>query len=196
MSKKPVDEIEDDGDEGFDGERRVVQLVDDTGATLPAEVVLELTVDGNLYALLTPSQPVVAILCEDMNDEEAPLEELEPSEMSPELMHHINSALRDFGAGLQVRADEFVLDGDLSAEIYEDSELIELEGEEETLEYLLIVDVEDGMKRYTVALPTEPLIYPAEILADEKARLLSDEELERYQDVFEAALNGDDGDED
>ena len=195
MSKKPVDHSDDGDNEGFDGERRVVQLIDDTGATLPAEVVLELTVDGNLYALLTPSQPVVAILAEDMNDEEAPLEELEPSEMNAELMHHINSALRDFGASLQVRADEFVLDGDLSAEIYEDSELIELEGEEETLEYLLIVDVEDGMKRYTVALPTEPLIYPAEILAGEKARLLSDEELERYQEVFEAALNGDDGDE-
>ena len=168
--------------------RVVVDLIDESGEALPVEVVLEVEVEGNLYALFTPAQPMVEILCEDMVDEEAALEELEPASFTGDLKHHIQSALRALGVSLEVRANELILNGELADEVYEQSELIELEGDSEPLEYLIIQIVEDGMKRYMIALPTEPEIYPGELTEDGKARVLTDDELQRYQQVFEAAL--------
>ena len=168
--------------------RVVIDLVDDNGETLPVEVVLEVEVEGNLYALFTPAQPIIEILCEDMVDEEAPLEELEPAEFKGDVKHHIQSALRDLGASVELRANAFILHGELADEVYEQSEWIELEGENDALEYLVIQSVEDGMKRYMIALPAEPEIYPGEIIKEGQARLLRDDELQRYQQVFEAAL--------
>jgi len=168
--------------------RVVVELIDDNGESLPVEVVLEVEVEGNNYALFTPAQPVVEILCEDMVDEEAALEELEPSAFTGDLKHHIQSALRDLGVSLEVKANQLILVGELADAVYEEAELIELEGEEESLEYLVIQTVEDGMKRYMISLPTEPEIYPGELIEDGKARILNDAELQRYQQVFEAAL--------
>lgn len=168
--------------------RMVIDLVVDSGETLPVEVVLEVEIEGNLYALFTPAQPMVEILCEDMVDDEAALEELEPEDFTGDLKHHIQSALRDLGVSLEVRANELILIGELADEVYEEAELIELEGEEESLEYLVIQTIEDGMKRYMIALPTEPEIYPGKMMEDGKAQVLSDEELQRYQNVFESAL--------
>jgi hypothetical protein len=181
-------------DEGLEP-RRVLNLIDDNNETLPVEVVLEIEIEGNLYALFTPAQPLVEILCEDMVDEEAALEELEPSEFKGDLKHHITSALRELQVSIEVRANEFVLIGELPDEAYEASEMIELEGESDSKEYLVIMEVEDAMKRYLIALPTEPEIYAGEILADEKARHLNDEELQRYQQYFEEALFAFTGDE-
>jgi hypothetical protein len=169
-------------------ERVVVDLVIDSGETLPVEVVLEIEIEGKTYALFTPANPVVEILCEDMVDEEAALEELEPELFQGDLKHHIQSALRDIDASIELKGGVFTLTGELSDEVYEQSELIELEGETDSLEYLVIHSVEDGMKRYMIALSTEPEIDPGELTEPGKARSLSDDELARYQQVFEAAL--------
>ena len=175
--------------------RRVLNLIDDNNETLPVEVVLEIEIEGNLYALFTPAQPLVEILCEDMVDEEAALEELEPSEFKGDLKHHIASALRELNVSVEVRANEFILIGDLPEEVYEGGEMIELEGESDSKEYLVIMEVEDAMKRYLISLAMEPEIYAGEILADNQARLLNDDELQRYQSHFEAALFEEVGDD-
>ena len=177
--------------------RRVLELLDSNNESLPVEVVLELEVEGNLYALFTPAQPLVNILCEDMVDEEAPLEELEPEAFKGDVKHHIQSALRELEVSVEVRADEFILMGELKEEVYEQSEVIELEGdaEGENKEYLVIMEVEDAMKRYLISLAMEPEIYAGEILADNQARLLNDDELQRYQSHFEAALFEEVGDD-
>lgn len=176
--------------------RVVVDLIDDNGDALPVEVILEVEVEGNQYALFTPAQPVVEVLCEDMVDEEAALEELEPTAFTGDLKHHIQSALRELGVSLEVKMNQLILVGELADSVYEEAELIELEGEEESIEYLIIQTVEDGMKRYMIALPTEPEIYPGELVEEGKARILSDDELQRYQQVFEAALLEGFGEED
>ena len=167
---------------------RVVELIGDDGKPMPVEVLFEVIVNDCLYALMTPAHPVIVILREDPAGEDAPLEPIEPAEFN-EIAKDVQSHLFNLDVQVEVQADEFVLVGTPNDEFY-NGERIQIEVEDGDEEYLIIVELDYGGKNYLVALPLDPdpPIYPGEILADEKARILKDEEMEGLQEVFEQVL--------
>jgi hypothetical protein len=166
---------------------RIVELIDESGTTMPVEVVVEVEINENLYALFTPANPLIYILCEDLKDEDAPLEQLEPTDFEG-ISKNIQTALFDYGLKVEIQADEFVLIGEPNESFYEQSELMEVEGDDGVQEYYVLVEVDDATARYSVVMPTEPVIYPGEILSDERARLLTEEEMLGLGSVFEEIL--------
>ena len=167
---------------------RVVELTDEAGLTQAVEVVLEVPIDDQVYAIVTPVEPPVLLLERDALDPDAPFGHLTEEDFVA-VQAHINNALIPMQLKVEVREGEFTLIGDIDAEAYEEADVIELEYDGESIELLIVVTVDDAEHHYMVALPLEPVIYPAR-LVEEKAYGLTDEELSRveqhlYQEYIE-----------
>ena len=167
---------------------RVVELTDEAGLTQAVEVVLEVPIDDQVYAIVTPVEPPVLLLERDALDPDAPFGHLTEQDFVA-VQAHINNALIPMQLKVEVREGEFNLIGDIDAEAYEEADVIELEYDGESIELLIVVTVDDAEHHYMVALPLEPVIYPAR-LVEEKAYGLTDEELSRveqhlYQEYIE-----------
>ena len=166
---------------------RIVQLVDDNGQSLPVEVVVEIEQENNTYVLLTPSEPVVMILRENTADDDAPLESLSSDDFL-KVQKHIQDALIEHNVKVDVKSDEFILTGEPSESFYAECDIMELEEEGGASEYLVLVEVDDGAHKYLVVMSIEPALYPGLLLNEEKARLLSDSELESVESLFSEVL--------
>jgi uncharacterized protein YrzB (UPF0473 family) len=166
---------------------RMVQLIDERGDSMLVQVVVEVEINDNLYALLTPANPVIDILKADKSDEDAPFEQVEPKEFSS-IAKNIQDALARYQLKLEIQADEFVLMGEADESFYEDSEVISLESDDEDKEYIVLIEVDDAVFQYLVVEPMNPVIYPGEILSDEQARLLSDNEMNGLESIFSEIL--------
>ena len=60
---------------------KVVKLKQpDSNETLDVEIVAEVEMDGKLYGLVTPAQPVVYILEEEGDDDDSDLEQIAPED--------------------------------------------------------------------------------------------------------------------
>lgn len=166
---------------------RIVTLTGGESEPLPCEVIFEVPEDGVIYALLTPAEPVVVILREDASDEDAPLESIETSDF-PEVEKYIQAALGEFELQLSVKGDEFILVGEMSETLYEQSDLMEIDDEGEKSEYLIIREVDDATHHYLIALPMEPPLYAGQIISENEAVRLSDEEFARVEGLFSEVL--------
>ena len=167
---------------------RVVQLTDDNGDTLLAEVVIELEMDGIQYGLLTQKHPPVLILKEDLVDENAPYELVSMEEFK-QIERELQNALTDHGLKLKPSGDALTLTGNLTSEFLQESQLIEIEGENQDItEYLILVEVDDASHQFMVVLSCDPEIFPCELLDEDRARLLTGSELEGLEGIFEAVL--------
>lgn len=172
-------------------EARVVHLHDaDTDSTLETEVFIEIELDDKVYALLTPTKPVITVMraTEGDDDEDGELEELELEEFAA-LREHFVKALAPFGVTIVEEGGELLLEGETDEEFYEDCEVLDVETDNGDDELLVLVRVETGAEVFLVATPSVPAMYPVELVGDD-ARLLSQEELEQMHDIFTDALHG------
>ena len=165
---------------------RVVLFIDNDSAPLPVEVMFEVEQDGVTYALLTPAEPVVLILKQDLLDQDTPLESLGVSDFDA-VKQNIQNALIKYGAKIEVKGDEFVLVGELDERIYGDCDMMELEEDGDVHEYLIIVTVDDATHHHFVALAIEPPIYAGKIIGEE-ARPLNDQELSGVEELLSQEL--------
>ena len=167
---------------------RVVQLTDENGEALLAEVVIELELDGKQYGLLTQKHPPILILKEDLVDEDAPYELVSMDEFKT-IEREIQNALFDHGLKVSVKGGMLTLTGNLTSDFLQESQLIEIEGENQDItEYLILVEIDDASHQFMVVLSCDPEIFPCELLDNDQARLLSGSELEGLEGVFEAVL--------
>ena len=166
---------------------RIVQLLDQDGASLPVEVMFEVEQDGVNYALLTPAEPVVLILRRNPLDVDAPLKSITPEEFSS-VSRHIQNALIPYQAKIEVKGSDFVLVGDLDERVYTDCDVMELEEDDDVNEYLVVITVDDAEFHYLVALSIEPPICAGRIIEDECAVPLTDEELHQVEDLLSQEL--------
>jgi hypothetical protein len=167
---------------------RVVHFTDGNGETLLAEVVIELEMDGIQYGLLTQKHPPILILREDLVDEDAPYELVSMDEFA-KIERDVQKALSDHGLKLKPSGDMLTLTGNITSDFLQESQLIEIEGEnQEITEYLILVEVDDASHQFMVVLSCDPEIFPCELLENDQARLLSGAELDGLEGVFEAVL--------
>ncbi len=167
---------------------RILTLEDESGAKLPVEVVVEIEQDGEVYVLLTPAEPLVMVLREDKNDEDAALEALDSDEFQA-VKKHIHDALIQHNVSINVKGEEFVLVGEPEESFYAECDVMEIEEADGAAEYLVLVEVDDGSARYLVVMPIEPALYPGLLTSDSEARLLSDAELEKVESLFSEVLS-------
>lgn len=167
---------------------RIIMLRDESGDHLSVEVVIEIEHEQNTYVLLTPSEPVVMILKEDTTQEDAPLESLAPSDFVG-IQKNIQDALIEHNVRVEVKSDEFTLVGEPNESFYADCDVMELEDEGGSNEYLVLVEVDDGGSKYLVVMSIEPSLYPGLLTSEEEARLLTDEELESVESLFSEVLS-------
>ena len=154
---------------------RVVDLIDETGATESVEVVLEVPLEDQTYAIVTLNDPIVLLFKQDAQDEEAPLLDVTEEDFKS-VKSHINNALIPLKVAIEERDEDFRLVGDLEVSAYEESDLIELNYDGDSIELLIIMTVDNAEQHYMVALPIEPTIYPVKLI-DDQAHHLSDDEL-------------------
>ena len=167
---------------------RVLTLVDESGAKLPVEVVVEIEQGDEVYVLLTPAEPLVMVLREDKNNEDAALEALDGDEFQ-EVKKHIHDALIQHNVKINIKGEDFVLVGEPEESFYAECDVMEIEEADGAAEYLVLVEVDDGNARYLVVMPIEPALYPGLLTSDTEARLLSDAELEKVESLFSQVLS-------
>lgn len=166
---------------------KVVEVTDDeTGERIPMQVYVELEIDGRLYALLIPEAPVVNILRLEKGEEDEIFDL--PPESFAQLKKDINAALKDYGVEVKYAHGEYLLVGDPAEALYTDCGELTLDEDEE---YWVLAEIDDGEAVYLVCQPLSLDITPVELGEGDAPRLLSDEELESLQDVFESALADD-----
>ncbi len=167
---------------------RIVALVDEmTGESLKMQIFMEIEVDNKMLALLTPHEAVVNILHTKADDDDAELAELEPSDF-PKVAKDVQKALAEWTCKIEVRADEFILLGDPPQEFYDDVETIEVETEDGDDELLVLMEIDTGDDVYLIVTSSTPPIFPAELLENDTARSLNDEELAKHNELFKTAL--------
>lgn len=171
-------------------ERYVKMLDDETGETLEMQVVAEIEYDDRTYGLLIPAITLVQVLVE--NEDE--LRELEIDEFGA-IKPEIDKALSEWGLSVVVQAGEYVLVGEEPEDLYEDCDsFVDEEADEE---YFIIAEVDTGSASYLVSVKAVPNMFPVELIDENNARSLSDDEMQRMHDVFQEAIKVlDDEDED
>lgn len=168
----------------------IVELIDDkTGEALAAEVQLEIEYDGRLFGLLIPVDPIIKVLSYDPSDDDSELVEMEP-EAFAEVAKFINDKLAKFKCAVEVHADECILIGEPPETVYDDPETLEVETEAGDQELLILFELKKKRKiGYLITVPTEPPMWPAELLADGKARLLGEGDIDAELDnAFKQAV--------
>lgn len=169
-------------------ERYVQMLDDETGESLTMQVVAEIEYDDRTYGLLIPAVTLVQVLVENDDD----LRELEIEEFAA-IKPEIDKALGEWGLSVAVQAGEYVLEGEEPEDLYEDCDsFIDEEADEE---YFIIAEVDTGDQLYLVSVKAVPNMFPVEIVDEDNARSLNDDEMQRMHDVFQEAIQVLEGDE-
>jgi hypothetical protein len=167
--------------------RPLVPYIDpDTGEEIKMELFLKVDHQARVYALLTPAEWAIDVVREVTDpDGELSLEPVE-SERLPGLRKDIQSALSQYNLKVHLHDDQLFLAGDPPEEFF-DVETIEAEDDEDELELAVLLELDTGEESMMVVMPTEPELFPVE-LVDGKGRALSDAELEELEHRFRKAL--------
>lgn len=169
--------------------RRVVTLFDEeSGDKMEMEIYLELSLEGDprVYALLVPLDMPVEVYETRVVDGADVLDPVEPKALG-DLRKHVTEALRQWEIKAAVRGGEMFLVGDPPESFYADCESIEVDTDEGSEEFLVLVQLETGDQAYLVITPVVPDLTPAQLTAD-GARALTDKELAELEETFHAAL--------
>ncbi|MCA9560270.1 MAG: hypothetical protein KC583_17095 [Myxococcales bacterium] len=163
--------------------RRVIPFVDpESGEEIPMEVFLEVEQDMKVFALLTP----VAWSVEVVRATDDTIEPVEPDEL-PGLRKHIADGMAPHGLTVHLRAEQIFLEGDPAEDFFDDCDCIDVQTDDGEEEYAVLLTLETGDETFMVIMPTEPELFPVEIV-DDKGRPLNDAELEGLEDTFRRAL--------
>jgi hypothetical protein len=158
-------------------------LDDESGESLNMQVVAEIEYDDKTYALLIPADTLVLVLAEDSDDE---LSEVEPEEFDS-IQKHVNDALAQWGLSVERRANEVILGGEEPDDLYEDCDVFST-GDDDEDEYFIITEVSTGDTNYLISVKAMPNLFPVELVDEENARTLGDEEMGRMHEVFQEAI--------
>ena len=165
-------------------------------APVEMQVYLDLEFDGTEYGLVFPLDLPVLVVT-SVQDEEG--EYLDPLDVqaTKALKTPLYEALRSWGLTPDFRGNELYLVGDYPDEFFDDCDVIEVDVEDGTEEYAVLLTLDDGNNTYLVITPLVPEdeMYPVEFVDDNTARLLDDEELVKLEDLFRSALNEVEGEE-
>lgn len=169
--------------------RRVVKLPDETtGEDLEMEVVVELEVEGREYALLTPPYPTLRLMAVDEDEDgETNMDEVGP-EMLDKLRKDVNDALKPWGVKARRYGGRYALDRELPNEAFEEADEIAAETDDGEEDFIVVSELDSGAARYWLLYPLDQELHPCELVAEDQARPLTDEELENLHETFEAAI--------
>lgn len=167
---------------------RIISLIDkETKEELPCKVVADLDLDGEAFALITPTLPWVNIV-RASRGEDKDLAEVETEDF-PAIQPALNEALSKWNIKVELRVDEYVLIGDLPESLFEESDVFGIENEDgDTENFLVLAEVEREDATFLLMAPEVPALFPVKII-DGKAETLSDEEMEKVQSHFESAID-------
>lgn len=146
--------------------KKTLNLRDEQNQVLTCEVLKQVVLDDMTYALITPVDTTVELLCwedddEDPLDPEEPsidgtLEELEPQELST-VLPTARAVLAELNLNLHSAAFELLtVLGELPEP--EEDDVIEIARDEDTEEYQLLATFYHEEKQYGVFTPLDPLL--------------------------------------
>ena len=171
--------------------RRIVFIQDeDTNETLDMEVYLELEHEGRTYALITPPVPTVNLFQVDDAEEGEDGEALNEADLDTfkALRKEIDAFLKPWGVTVSLKGSEIRLSGELPEEVYADSPMLDIEGEDDEPEtFLQLGELDGGDQAYWLLMPMPPPLYAGARNGDQAA-YLSDDELETLQPLFDEAM--------
>lgn len=169
--------------------RRLVTLKDEeTGDDLEMEVVVELEVEGKDYALVTPPYPLLQLFAvEEDEDGGSSMDAIAPEGLD-ELRRDVNDALKEFGVRVRRYGARYALDGELPESAFESADEISAETDDGEEDFIVIKELDAGEERYWLLYPLDQELHPVELVSEERARPLTDEELENLHETFEAAV--------
>ena len=167
--------------------RRIVFIQDeDTNETLDMEVYLELEHEGRTYALITPPLPTVNLFQVDDAEEGEEGEALNEADLDTfkALRKEIDAFLKPWGVTVSLKGSEIRLSGELPDEVYAESPMLDIEGEDEPETFLQLGELDAGGQAYWLLMPAPPPLY-AVALDGDQAAYLSDDQLETLHLKFE-----------
>lgn len=170
--------------------RRIVSL-EEGGNTVDMEVYLEVELDDRVFALLVPADLEVDLVeMTESNGEET----LEPisAETIKSLRPDIRDALKAWDVEFHYEDGVPFLRGDPDEAFFADCETVEVDNDEgETEDYVVLLELATGTRTYLLLTAVTPELIPAELVSDDTARSLEDEELQELEDIFREALTVD-----
>jgi hypothetical protein len=163
-----------------------VTLTDETGRILVCEIERSAAIDGTEYLLLHPvDYPVRVFAWESETEEESTLVEIEDTELA-EIYETAKAVLAEKDLTLQNSAYTLTVAGELSEEIdEEDIVQIDVEGEDETEDFLEIAKFYFAERGYSVFLELDPLPFFAKRTEGGEVHLLDEEAIVALQPLLE-----------
>ena len=170
--------------------RKIVSL-EEGGAVVDMEVYLEVELDDRVFALLVPADLDVELVEMKLVDGEDTLEPV-PADTVVSLKSDIKDALKAWDVEFHFEDGEAFLRGDPDEAFFADCETVEVDTDEgESEDYVVLLELSTGNHTYLLLTAMTPELIAAELVDDETARSLEDEELQELEDIFREALSMD-----
>ena len=170
--------------------RRIVALREDD-TSIDMEVYLEVEIDDHVYALLVPADLSVDLVKVTENNGEESLEPVE-SKVIEGLTSDINDALKAWQMKFLLQDGEAILRGDPDEAFYADCETVEVDTEDgDSEDFVVLLELATGESTYLLLTAMTPELIAAELVSDNEARSLDDDELQELEEIFREALTMD-----
>ena len=155
------------------------------------EVYLEVEIDDHVYALLVPADLSVDLVKVTENNGEESLEPVE-SKVIEGLTSDINDALKAWQMKFLLQDGEAILRGDPDEAFYADCETVEVDTEDgDSEDFVVLLELATGESTYLLLTAMTPELIAAELVSDNEARSLDDDELQELEEIFREALTMD-----
>jgi len=165
-----------------------VTLTDDTGRSLVCYLELSFEVEGHNYVLLHPVDSPVEIFAwqEDETEGEDTLVDIDVAEIE-KIFTTAQAVLAEQNLKLKHTAIALTIEGDIPEVTEEEILTLEVENnhepEPEEFQFLASFYYED--QEYAIYTPLDPLLFIAQMNADNQPELLSPEEFQKIQPILE-----------
>ena len=172
-------------------EPRKIVILEEEDNALAMEVYLEVELDDRVFALLAPADLDIEIVETKELDGEETLEAVAP-EVVKSLRGDIRDALKAWDVEFHYEDGAAFLRGDPDESFFADCETVEVDTDEgESEDFVVLLELATGDKTYLLLTSMTPELIPAELISEDRARSLEDEELQELEDIFREALSMD-----
>ena len=170
--------------------RRIVSL-EEGGTVVDMEVYLEVELDNRVFALLVPADLDVELVEMKEVDGEDTLEPIS-AETIDGLRTDIRDALKAWDVQFHFEEGAAFLRGDPDEAFFADCETVEVDTEDgESEDFVVLLELSTGDHTYLMLTAMTPELIAAELVNEDTARSLEDEELQELEDIFREALTMD-----
>ena len=170
--------------------RRIVALREDE-TSIDMEVYLEVEIDDHVYALLVPADLSVDLVKVTESDGEESLEPVDVKVVEA-LASDINDALKAWQMKFLLQDGEAILRGDPDEAFYADCETVEVDTEDgDSEDFVVLLELATGDCTYLLLTAMTPELIAAELVSENEARSLDDDELQELEEIFREALTMD-----